>query len=1157
MKKHLRLAVPFIVAAMVGLAAMFILWSATARSLDELWQDIDQATLRRPAGRAMPQAYRTLRLDAEALDQLLARAPQESPDSPELLAQSPVVISLPLPEGGFTRFRIVESPMMEPALAAQFPQIKTYNGQGIDDPAATMRCDLSPRGFHAMALLAKGAIYVDPYGPDEPLAYISYYKQDYLRGGASWGCSVQDQDRNDDGAGRRVGELALSHGGTLRTYRLAVAATGEYTGFHGGTVERALAAITTTINRVNAIYQREVSVRFTLVANQARIIYTDPNNDPYTNNDGLKLLKENQANLDAVIGSNNYDIGHVFSTAGGGYGSLRSVCDSGRKAMGETGSPSPIGDPFDVDYVAHEIGHQFGGNHTFNGVAGNCNGNREPSAAYEPGSGSTIQAYAGICSQQDLQPHTDPYFHVKSLEEITTFLTSGGATCGAVSSANNAPPVINAGAEFTIPARTPFTLTATGSDPNGHSLSFAWEQYDLGPASPPDNDDGRRPIFRSFAPRPEAWRSFPRLADILANRETYGESAPTTTRSLTFQVTARDNQAQGGAIASATTRVNVAGGGPFAVTQPNTPVVWAGGSTQTVTWDVADTNASPINCANVRITLSTDGGNTFPTVLAGSVPNDGSHSVIVPNTATSSARIKVEAVGNIFFDISNANFTITGGGGAAVALTSGAPQTGSIAAPSQPGQPEISQTQYTIQVPGGATQLKVDLDGNQDVDLYVRFGQPVAFSNGAPQADFISESPTGNESVTISPTSSPALRAGTYYIAIANYGPGAANFTVTATVTGGNRLVRVGQAGGAPGGQVSVPIELVSQGDENALGFSLSFDPAVLGNPQAVLGADASGATLNLNISQTGSGRLGIAISLPFGQKFSAGTRQIAVVNFAIAGGASASSTSIGFGDQPITREISDTSARALQASYAPGSVSLASGLEGDVAPRPNGNGAVTITDWVQIGRFVAGQDSPSSSEFQRADCAPRESRGNGSLTITDWVQSGRYAAGLDVPGPAGGPTGPGASGLTAALRHSRALTAGSRLVRISNGSFERGRQSAVIVELDAEGDENAIGFSLNFNPAQLRFVSAAIGRDASGATLNVNTSLAANGSIGLAMALPAGETIRAGRRQIIVITFAVAADGEATAATFNFGDQPVRRELSGADAKSLPARFK
>ncbi|MGH9841198.1 MAG: reprolysin-like metallopeptidase [Blastocatellia bacterium] len=1014
MNKHLRLIVPVIVAALFGLAATLTLLSASASSTDEMWQDIDQTALRQPSGRAMPQAYRTLRLDTEALDQLLARAPQESPES---LAQSPVVISLPLPDGGFTRFRVVESPIMEPALAAQFPQIRTYSGQGIDDPAATMRCDLSPRGFHAIALGTGGAIYVEPYAPDEQRAYISYYQKDYLRGDPSWGCSVLDHDQDQTRAGA-ASQQALSHGGTLRTYRLAVAATGEYTGFHGGTLERALAAIVTTINRVNAIYQREVAVRLTLVAGQARIIYTNPNNDPYTNDDGRQLLDENQRNLDAVIGSNNYDIGHVFSTRGGGLAQLSSVCNSARKAMGQTGSPSPVGDPFDVDYVAHEIGHQFGGSHTFNGAAKKCSGNRTPSAAYEPGSGSTIQAYAGICGEQDLQPNTDPYFHVKSLEEITSFITNGGgAACGVPFNTGNAPPAVNAGAEFTIPARTPFTLVAAGSDPNGHPLTFAWEQYDLGPISPPDTDDGFRPIFRSFAPRPEASRTFPRLADILANRETYGESLPATTRGITFQVTARDNQAQGGAIASAATRVNVqAGGGPFAVTRPNASIAWAGGSTETVTWDVANTNAAPINCANVKITLSTDGGNTFPIVLAESTPNDGSHSVLVPNTATTSARIKVEAVGNIFFDISNANLTITrgGGGGNTIALASGVPQTGSIPAPAEQGQGVISQSQYTIQTPGGATQLKVDLNGNQDVDLYVRFGQPVTISNGAPQADFISESPTGNETITISPASSPALQAGTYYIAVSNFGPGAANFTLTAAVT-------------------------------------------------------------------------------------------------------------------------------------------ISSGIEGDVAPRPQGNGTVTITDWVQIGRFVAGQDTPSGSEFQRADTAPRESRGNGSLTITDWVQAGRYAAGVDLPTPAAGPAAPGSPGLMQSLASN---SAGARQVRMIDAYPERGEQKTMIIALDAEGDENALGFSLSFDPAQLRFVSAAAGDGASGATLNVNISRASRGQLGLALALPAGRTIAPGPRQIAILTFASAPNGNAATAAIGFGDLPVPREVSDANARALPASF-
>lgn len=331
----------------------------------------------------------------------------------------------------------------------------------------------------------------------------------------------------------------------------------------------------------------------------------------------------------------------------------------------------------------------------------------------------------------------------------------------------------------------------------------------------------------------------------------------------------------------------------------------------------------------------------------------------------------------------------------------------------------------------------------------------------------------------------------------------------------------------------------------------------MLTSPQVAPGSDASGATLNPNLSQAGSGRLGIALALLFGQKFSPGSRQIVVVNFSIPGGASAGSTSVSFGDQPVAREISDVNAAALQAAYTPGAVAITTGFEGDVAPRPNGNGSVTITDWVQIGRFVAGQDAPAAGEFQRVDTAPRETRGNGSLTITDWVQAGRYAAGLDPLTPAGGPLSPGRPELTKASPDALADTAANaRSVRFSSGLFERGQQSSIIIELSAQGDENAFGFSLNFDPAQLRFVSIAAGRDADGATLNVNTGQAASGRIGLAMALPAGQTIQPGQRQIIVVNFAVASAGEATTATIGFGDQPVVREFSDANARALPVSF-
>jgi hypothetical protein len=626
-----------------------------------LWQDVDEHSIEAMADdfRVLtPGTYRTLRLDEAALDALVETAPREFTGGAE------VVLSLPLPAGGFGRFRIEDSPILEEGLAAQFPELRTWRGQGIDDPTATVRFDRTPQGFHAMILGAGGTIFIDPRAKGDTTHYVAYDKKDYQRRVRSdFRCHVSGERI----VGERAGEAAAAlraPGGTLQVYRLALAATGEYTAFHGGTVNAGMAAIVTTMNRVNGVYERDLAVRMVLVASNSAVVYTNASTDPYTNSNGSTMLGQNQTNLTNVIGSANYDIGHVFSTGGGGVAGLGVVCSSGNKARGVTGQSQPVGDGFDIDYVAHEMGHQFGGNHTFNGTTGSCNGNRASSAAYEPGSGSTIMPYAGICGAEDLQPHSDDYFHSKSLLEISAFLAAGGASCDQASATGNTVPTVDAGAAFTIPRGTPFTLTATGSDANGDTLTYTWEQYDLGAASPPNTDNGNRPIFRSFNPTTSPARTFPKLSDILNNTATLGESLPTTTRTMTFRVTARDNRSGGGGFATDTTTVTSrADAGPFVVTAPNTAVSWPEGSTQTVTWNVANTSAAPVSAANVRILLSTNGGTSFPTVLAASTPNDGSQSIVVPAGTTSTARVKVEAVGNIFFDLSNVNFQVTPGGG--------------------------------------------------------------------------------------------------------------------------------------------------------------------------------------------------------------------------------------------------------------------------------------------------------------------------------------------------------------------------------------------------------------------------------------------------------------------------------------------------------------
>ena len=300
-------------------------------------------------------------------------------------------------------------------------------------------------------------------------------------------------------------------GDVLRTYRLAVAATGEYTQFHGGTVEDALAAIATTMNRVNGVYERELSSRMILVDSNHLIIFTDPNTDPYG---GGNSLGTNQTVVDNNIGNANYDIGHLMTQGGGGVASLRSVCDNGDKARGLTGLAQPVGDPFDIDFVAHEIGHQFGGNHTFNSTTGSCNGNRVSNAAYEPGGATTIMGYAGICGANNIQLNSDDYFHNRSLEEIVNHIVLGqGNSCATMIPTENTAPVVDAGPDgYVIPVSTPFELIGSATDLEDTTLTYAWEQFDLGPSGDYDDPQGNAPLFRSFQPDTLPVRVFPRYS---------------------------------------------------------------------------------------------------------------------------------------------------------------------------------------------------------------------------------------------------------------------------------------------------------------------------------------------------------------------------------------------------------------------------------------------------------------------------------------------------------------------------------------------------------------------------------------------------------------------------------------------------------------------
>ncbi len=673
--RKISLLVP---ATFLLLFAAVIPGHAASQPDPKMWQRVDESSLDRAAHRLIvPTIYRTVRVDNAALAQALAAAPMEFTAA---ASNNPGIIYLPMPDGTMARFRFEESPIMEAGLAAKFPSFKTYRAQGIDDPAASARFDWLPTGFHAIVLGSSGTVLIDPYAQGNTTDYITYWKRDAANLAQPFRCDFQDPGTPEPARGGIA--PAVTSGTTLRTYRLALACTVEYaTAVGSNTIAGALAAEVLIMNRVNGVYERDLAIHMNIIGNNNLITYAADNtscggpcttaNDPYTNDDGVAMLGQNQSTVDSVIGSGNYDIGHVFSTGGGGVASLGVPCAGGSKARGVTGLPSPIGDPFAIDFVAHEMGHQWGANHTFNGTVSNCGGgNRSAGSAYEPGSGITIMAYAGICGNQNLAAHSIDTFHVKSLEAIVAYSqTGGGNACAVPTATGNTAPTVTGPGNFTIPKGSPFTLTASATDPNGDTLTYDWEEYDLGPgttAVPNTDSDGQaKPILRPYAPTAGGTRIFPSMQFILNNANVppavtggflTGELLPSIARTMTFQVVARDNRANGGGINTATSVVTIAATGPFAITSPNTPVSIQRLTNFNVTWNEL---GSAAQAANVKISLSTDGGTTFPTVLAASTPNDGSESVLIPDMLTTTARIKIEAIGNIFFDITDTNFSIT------------------------------------------------------------------------------------------------------------------------------------------------------------------------------------------------------------------------------------------------------------------------------------------------------------------------------------------------------------------------------------------------------------------------------------------------------------------------------------------------------------------
>jgi hypothetical protein len=616
---------------------------------NQLWSPTAENAVRNVSGQRyiQPTKAQYFTFDFEVLKSLISKTKRNSIDN----------FAVPTPDGKMIIFKLQNTPVFDEELQRKYPDYHSFTGYCAEDATALLKLSVSPFGINVMVTSqGLGNFFIDPITMyDHGQQYQVYYKNDFRKKTGRFTCGVTTTDTKSALDTKREDNFAserLAGDCQLRSYRLAIACTGEYARFHGGTKEKVLAAYNNTMTRVNGVYEKDASITMKLIADTDKIIFLDPASDPYSNGNGEAMLGQNQTTVDNIIGRANYDIGHVFSTGGGGIAQLRAPC-SNSKAQGVTGQTNPVGDPFDIDYVAHEMGHQFGANHTQNNEC-----QRSGNTAMEPGSASTIMGYAGICDP-NIQNNSDPYFHAISIQEMTNFVVAGnGNTCAqSIDIPNNKPEVTVLQNVYTIPISTAFALTASATDKDADPLTYCWEQMNNQVATmPPVASATVGPTFRSLNPSSSSTRHFP---DLL-RRYSAWEVLPSVTRVLNFRCTVRDNHPLNGCTEEVNVTVNTnASAGPFVVTNPNTTSVsWLVGTKQTVTWNVAKTDLAPINCSFVDIYLSFDGGATYPVEVIKRVPNTGSAQIEVPQYPTSRARIMVVASDNIFYDVSNVNFRI-------------------------------------------------------------------------------------------------------------------------------------------------------------------------------------------------------------------------------------------------------------------------------------------------------------------------------------------------------------------------------------------------------------------------------------------------------------------------------------------------------------------
>lgn len=613
------------------------------------WQSVQEGIEVAGEQRIQPDAYSLYRIDFEWLKSELRKAPEENFQS----GQEGLSFMVPMPDGTLQQFEVYMTWVLSEQDKDDYPDVRTFVGHGVDDPYAYARFDFTPHGFHGMILTHGNSYWIDPMVVGNTEYYMAYRKSDLRpRPDEDYTCHAIDPglDLSLDMDARLTGG-GLPTGPNLLVYDLAVTCTGEYGDYHGGTKPLAQAAIVTSINRITGLYERDMTIRLVLVPNNDTLVFADSLTDPFPCCNLGTSLGIGADLIDSLIGPANYDIGHTYCTYGGG-GAANGVCESD-KADGATGLTNPVGDPFDVDYVSHEMGHQFYAGHTFNYCTG------QGHIPHEPGSGSTILAYAGLCGSANMQNYSIDAFSVGSYQQSVTYTQTGfGNSCATVvSTGNNSPSVVVPAGGFYIPLSTPFELTAVGNDVDGDSLTYSWEQWDFGPNVHPDSSQGNCPLFRVLWPTNDPQRIFPQIADLVNGTQTIGEQLPAYGREMTFRCAIRDNR--GGSDYDEIQFQVADSAGPFQVLYPNSGVgFWTVGTIENITWDVANSDQFPVNCGAVDIYLSTDGGYSYPFLLATGRPNTGATAITVPNVTGNNMRIKIKGAGNHFFDISDSDFAI-------------------------------------------------------------------------------------------------------------------------------------------------------------------------------------------------------------------------------------------------------------------------------------------------------------------------------------------------------------------------------------------------------------------------------------------------------------------------------------------------------------------